>query len=249
MTNLIFSAVGNPVLTSDHYDKDNHWRFTKPERNYKTIVCCYKDEFTPEEGTYDEMYRDKGYKWQIVNKFLQQHDCSQYEYVAFFDDDVITDIQSVNRAIDIAKRNDFKLFQMSMKHGSESAHGILWQDEQLVWSRTNFVEGMGTFFHSSLLPCLTDFFKLHDARTGWGLDVIFGPMTKTTPAVIHEVSMFHPPEDFKGYSPSYYDTKVAVDEMNFILTDVYPRFMKMHYNEDVGAYSGGYHTIHEVMFK
>jgi hypothetical protein len=248
MSNLIFSAVGNPILFHDDYDKDNHYRFTKKERNYDTIICCYND-FVPEDNSYDVIYHDKGFKWQIVNKFLQMFDYSDYEYVAFFDDDVITDIQSINRAIEIAKQNDFKLFQMSMKEGSESAHSILWQDKNLIWSKTSFVEGMGTFFHSSILHCLVDFFKIHDAKTGWGLDIIFGMITKTTPVVIHEVSMFHPPKDFGGYSPSYYDNTEAMNELNYILNDVYPRYMKMKYNEDTGPYAGSHNAIYEVMNK
>lgn len=250
MTNLIFCAVGNPVLTCDFYDSENHWRYNKPHRNYNTVVCNYKtDGFEPDENTYDVKYYDTGYKWQIVNRFLQNFDYSDYEYVGFFDDDVITDIQSLNRAFEIAKENDFKLFQMSMKSGSESSHSILSQDTSLYYSRTNFVEGMGCIFHSSLIPILLDFWTLHECKTGWGLDIVFGAITKITPAVIHEVSMFHPPSSFKGYSPSYYNTREAVDEMNYILNSVYPQFMKKRYDENTGPYTGGHSTIYEAVLR
>ena len=250
MTNLIFCAVGNPILTCDDYDKDNHWRLNKPYRNYETVVCNYKtDGFEPDDNTYDVKYYDTGYKWQLVNRFLQNFTYEDYEYIGFFDDDVITDIQSLNRAFEIAKDKDFKLFQMSMKSGSESSHSILLQDSNLMYSRTNFVEGMGCIFHNSLIPILLDFWTLHECKTGWGLDIIFDAITKTIPAVIHEVSMFHPPADFKGYTPSYYNNSVAVEEMNHILYNVYPQFMKKRYNENTGPYTGGYSSVYETVYK
>ena len=43
MSNVIFCPVGIPLNFHDAYDKENHWRFTKEHRNYKTIVYQYKD--------------------------------------------------------------------------------------------------------------------------------------------------------------------------------------------------------------
>ena len=248
MTNLIFCAVGNPILFHDGYDRDAHWRYSLPERNYKTVVCNYND-FQPEENTYDIIYKDVGYKWQLVKNFLSNFDYSEFEYIGFFDDDIISDISNINRALEIAKNNNLLLFQPSMKQGSESSHSILLQNEALSYSITNFVEGMGCFIHVSLMPILQKFFEVHDARTGWGLDIILSPLMKTRGSVIHQSSIFHPPKDYKGYTPSYYDTSTAVEEMNYILSTVYPFLMKDIYGEDVGPYTQSHNRIYETIYK
>jgi len=238
---IIFCAAGIPVHTYEQeYDKDNHWRYTKPHRQYDTIVYKYKD-YDIEPNTYDYLVEGvKGFKWQIAYKFLTEFDFSNYEYVAFFDDDVITDIQSINRAINIAKENDFKLFQLSTVDGSEHTHQILFQNKDLRWSTTNFVEGMGPFFHVSLIPALLEFWKYHEVKSGYGFDILYTSITNTKAAVIHEVSMFHPPKSFYGYVPKYYDNSAAEQEMYHILVDVYPKFMKGYYNVDTGPFNRQY---------
>lgn len=246
---LIFCAVGNPIgFYPEAYDSSNHWRYTKPERLYDTVVYQYRDTII-EPDTYDHLRQAKGFKWQIAKQFLHEFDYHGYEYIGFFDDDVITDIQNVNLAIETAHHRGFKLFQMSMKAGSESSHGILRQDIGLEYSRTNFIEGMGCFFHISLIPILLDFWKLHDVKTGWGFDVLFSPITKEQGAVIHQATMFHPPANFNGYTPSYYDTSEAFDEMRHVLSVVYPKFMKHTYNEDVGHYGDAYNKVFDIKFK
>ena len=72
---------------------------------------------------------------------------------------------------------------------------------------------------------------MHDVKSGWGFDLILSAITKERCGVIHEVSMYHPGK------PSYYDKSDAFEEMYHILNDVYPKFMKEYYNEDVGPYN------------
>jgi hypothetical protein len=59
---------------------------------------------------------------------------------------------------------------------------------------------------------------------------------------MHEVSMYHPGK------PSYYDKSAAMREMDMILCDVYPRFMKDKYNEDVGGFNES-QTVFEMTMK
>lgn len=219
--NLIFVAVGNPIEFHDAYDRENHWRYTKPERNYEVMVAQYGD-YEPDPETYDIYVKFKGPKWMIVKQFLDAFDdiAYDYEYVSFFDDDLITDIQSINRSYEIARQNKIKLFQLSTLAGSASAHYILHQDKTLSYSRTNFIEGMSPTFHTSLIPILREFMRRHEVKSGWGFDLILGSITRQIPAVIHEVSVYHPDKQ------SYYDTSAAQAEMNHILHDVYPKFMK-----------------------
>lgn len=232
MKSLIFCAVGNPMLFCNAYRHEDHWRFNYNNRQYETVIYQYKD-FSIEPPSYDYIYQAKGFKWQIARKFMSEFDYSKYEYIGFMDDDLITDYQSINRALDIAREHDLKLFQISTISGSESTHRILHQKKGIKYSTTNFIEGMGPFFHITLMPKMKKLFEYHDFRSGWGLDIIYSPMMKEKAGVIHEVSMYHPPK------PSYYDKVDAHNEMIHILHDIYPKFMKDTYNEDVGPYTEG----------
>lgn len=230
MSNVIFVPVGIPLSYHDSYDKDNHWRSVKTSRNYTVAAYTYSD-FQPEPNTYDILVKDKGYKWELAKHFLETFDYTEYEYIGFWDDDLVTDIHSVNRAIEIATKNDFKLFQLSTISGSDSTHTILHQDLSKSFSETNFNEGMGQFVHSSLIPIMLQFFKHHKVKSGWGFDLIMSSICKEKCAVIHEVSMYHPAK------PSSYDKGLAHKEMNDILNWVYPNFMKDQYGENVGPYT------------
>jgi hypothetical protein len=242
MRNVIFCPVGIPLNYHDAYDKDNHWRKTNGiQRNYETVVYQYKD-FDIEPNTYDQLVRDTGFKWDLAKHFLDTFDYRDYDYIGFWDDDLVTDIQSVNRALEIATKKDIKMFQMSTIAGSESTHRILHQVPGYSYSLTNFNEGMGGFFHSSLIPILLDFWNYHEVKSGWGFDIILAPIMKQKAGVMHEVSMYHPNR------PSYYDKSAAFAEMGKILGEVYPKFMKDRYNEEVGPYSES-QTEYEFTFK
>lgn len=227
---LIFCAVGNPLFYCNAYNDEDHWRRTKNPRDYETIVYQYKD-FYLEPNTYDFIHRAEGYKWQIARKFLKEFDYSKYEYIGFMDDDLITDYQSVNRGLQIARENDIKLFQLSTIKGSESTHKILHQQYGIKFTLTNFLEGMGPFIHQSMMPTFVNLFDYHDFKSGWGFDIILSPILKTYAGIIHEVGMFHPARK------SYYDKTAAFEEMDLILQKIYPKFMKDKYNEEVSAYN------------
>jgi hypothetical protein len=239
--NLIFCPVGIPVAFHENYDIDNHWRYTKGlTRHYETVVC-ERDGFVAEPNTYDRLIRGSGFKWDIVKAFLDTTDVSGYEYVGFWDDDLITDIQSVNRAIELAQQQGAKLFQLSTLEGSASTHQILHQQIGKKYSMTNMIEGMGPFIHTSLIPVLQEFWTHHRVQSGWGFDILLSPITKSRAMVVHEVSMFHPDK------PSYYDKSTAFAEMDTVLTKVYPAFMAAKYGEIVGPYSDP-QTEHEFAF-
>ena len=247
--NIIFCPVGIPVYNHPtEYDKDNHWRYVKPERLYETFVYQYKDDFEPELGTYDHIAKGSGFKWEIVKKFLDNIDYTKYEYVGFFDDDVITDIDSVNYAISLAHDRNIKMFQLSLLEGSERTHRVVFQDTLLKYSITNFNEGMGCFIHSSLIPILLEFYNFHQPKSGFGLDCIMCHIMKQKAAVIHSKSMYHPPANFYGYTPHYYDVSEAMNEMSHIFKNVYPKFMKQVYNEDTGPFNVP-QTVFEIVMK
>lgn len=227
MRNLIFTAVGQPVDFHVAYDRENHWRFNKPNRLYEIVASQY-GEYTPESDTYNFLETFSGPKWVIVKQFLDKWGddlVKNYDYVGFFDDDLVSDIKNINRGFELAQEHGFKLFQYSTLAGSASAHHILHQNPSLSYTRTNFIEGMSTTVHTSLIPVLRDFFdNYHQAVSGWGFDLILGSILRTIPAVIHEASVYHPANQ------SYYDTSEAIKEMHHILYSVYSKFMTDKYS-------------------
>ena len=226
---MIFVPVGTPIAFHPAYDANNHWRLTKPSRNYEVIAYTY-NKFDPEPGTYDILIRDKGFKWELARHFLETFDYRDYDYIGFWDDDLITDIQSINTGIELATKHNLKMFQLSTIAGSESSHGILHQDKMKGLSITNFNEGMGQFVHSSLIPIILEFWKYHKVESGWGFDLIMSAITKEKCGVIHQTSMYHPAKH------SAYDKSAASREMHHIINEVYPKFMKEYYGEDVGPF-------------
>lgn len=243
MRNVIFVPVGIPLEFHEAYDKDNHWRVCKPSRNYEVVAYNYND-FTPEPGTYDMIVKDKGFKWDLAKHFLDTFDYREFDYIGFWDDDLVTDIQSVNRALEIAKQQDMKLFQMSTIAGSASSHNVLHQNPSWSWSKTNFIEGMAPWFHSSMIPILLEFWKYHQVYSGWGFDMVFTGICQEHAGVIHEVSMYHPDRE------SNYDKTAAFNEMVDILENKYPLFMKEYYGLTDKAeidWTGG--QGHEAVFE
>ena len=126
---------------------------------------------------------------------------------------------------------DIKLFQLSLNDDSEKQHTVTFQDHSIKFALTNFVEGMGPFVHVSLMPAFVEFWKYHEVKSGWGFDIVMSSILKAKTAVIHEVSMHHVPK----HNP-YYDKSVAFAEMYDIMNNVYPKFMKEYYNEEVEAH-------------
>jgi hypothetical protein len=225
MRNLIICPVGSPLTFDSRFDEYNHWRYLKTDKNYEVIVFQYSD-YVPETGTYDMLIKQSGFKWSIVNKFLRDFDYTQYNYIGFFDDDLITDIDNLNRAFDIAYKNDLKVFQLSLTNDSDVFYPILRHKEDVKYTKTNFIEVMGPILHSSVIPVCLELWEKYDIFSGWGFDKVLCDLIKEDAAVIHASQMFHPKK------VSSYDKTKAFAEMDKLLYDVFPKFMKDKYNED-----------------
>ena len=240
--NVIVVPVGIPLNYHENYDKDNHWRSTKgEERDYSVVAYSYND-CPVEDDSYDIIQKDTGFKWEMVKHFLETYDYRDYEYIGFWDDDLVTDIKNVNRGLEIAKEENIKIFQLSTMHGSECSHNILHQDTSMKYSLTNFNEGMAVFIHSSLIPKILKFMEYHDVKSGYGFDWILSSITKEKCGVIHAASMYHPGRH------TTYDVTDANKEMAHIFSDVYPKFMKEVYDEDIKSFVPEY-KLHEVTLR
>lgn len=222
---LIFCPVGNPLSFDDRFDKDNHWRHVNENRLYETFVFQYSD-FKPESSTWDQLLEEKGFKWSLTKEFLKNFDYSNYEYIGFMDDDLITDIHNINSALTTAHQTNSKIFQLSLTPDSDAFFSILKHKFDVKYSKTNFVETMGMFIHTSLMPIVLEFWNEYDIYCGWGFDKVLCDITKTDATVIHSSQMFHPKKT------SSYDKSEAFKEMDKVLYEITPKFMRDKYNEE-----------------
>lgn len=242
---LIICPVGNPITYNDVYRKDYHWRYTNTNcyRQYDTLVVSYND-YIPEENSYDFRLEMKGHKWQIIKKIPEIFDVTPYDYIAAVDDDLITDIQSFNFGINLARMYDFKLWQLSMVEGSGIIYDCLKQNKQWLASKTNFIEMGSPFFRQDYFHKAVDFFKELDFTVGWGIDKVFCDVLDTTANVVHAASIYHPPNTIK---PSYYDQKEAMREMNHMIYNVYPRIMRDKYNKPDWKFKDEQSTLEVIL--
>lgn len=238
---LIICPVGCAMTFHEKYDKENHWRYTnKLERNYETLIAVYND-FEPEPNSYDHMIRIAGHKWQIIRSIPFLFDLSKYSYIACVDDDLITDIQSFNYGIDLALKHDFALWQLSMIEGSGIIYRCLMQNQNWDYSETNFIEMGSPFFRLDIFHKVIDFMnEIEHFEVGWGLDKMFCQFLDCYANVVHHKSIYHPPNSIK---PSYYDQKVAMDEMMYMINHVYPRIMHDKYNKKNWCFIDSQRTI------
>jgi hypothetical protein len=232
MTNLIITPVGCDITFHDAYDKENHWRFTdKANRVYETLAVVYND-YVPPENTYDHIIHLKAHKWQIVRALAMGRvdgfdlDLTKYDYIGCVDDDLVTDIQSFNVGLLFAKINDFRIWQLSMLEGSGIIYDCLKQNKDWLYSTTNFVEMGSTFFRQDKFQEVVKFFDELDFQVGWGIDKVWCDVLNTTANVVHAASIYHPPNTIK---PSYYSQAMAMQEMNDMISNVYPKVMAQVY--------------------
>lgn len=223
---LIITPTGCNMMFDDAYDKNNHWRYTKPERTYDTCVVVFKEDFVPEPKTYDMIIRKKGLKYKLIPQVADMIKWEDYDYIGCWDDDYATDIQSVNRALAIARQFDFRLFQMSVT--SYNTFPCLVQNKDFIFTETNFIESGVPFFRNDIFRKFLDFLRDYNYRESeWGIDKILCYLFQASAHVVHDVSIKHMRPD-----ESWYDKANAFDEMDYLMTDFFPKYMKEKFNID-----------------
>lgn len=212
---LIICPSGNPIP-----DFNDHWRWNHPDRSYETHVVCYND-FVTDTRSYDQLHFMKGMKWAIAKQLLKTIDYTQYEYVGFLDDDLLITRDSLNKSLGIAAATEAKIFQISVDKDSDCSYNILYQNENLIFSETNFVEIMAPFIHTSILPTVQKFWDKYDINTGWGFDSVLCNIVNEKALVIHSHNMIHPKK-----LVSDYDKAPAFVEQHLVMYQIYPQFMQ-----------------------
>lgn len=228
---LIITPTGCPMFFDDEYDKENHWRYNKPNRTYEVCVIGFKEQYSPEEGSYDYYFRyPVRYKWKELPRLLnflidKGVDWRNYDYIGYWDDDYCTDIQSVEKALAIARRFDMRIFQQALK--SWTVYPCLEHNPDWIFASTNFTE-MGVPFYrmdifKKVLTLLTDYVY---NESEWGIDKVMCDYIGNTAHVIHESTIKHMRRE------SWYDKTNAFKEMEYLMTVWFPDYMKKKFGTE-----------------
>jgi hypothetical protein len=227
---LIIVPTGGPVpFAPNLFSDQSHWRHVGNERNYEVHVYNYNN-YDIEPGTYDHITYKQGLKWQIVRDAVQSVDYQQYEYIGFWDDDVVTSNDSLNTAITTAFSAGAKVWQMSTYKdgaGFGGLYHLLVNRPNVNYTVVPHVEGQCPFVHSSLIPMFRKYIDFWKPTYGWGFDVTLAAALGVQPMCIHKTWMFH-----KRSGPTRYDVDASVDEYCKII-DGFGDWMKYAYDVDV----------------
>ena len=224
--NLVLVPVGTPIdkfINRSRYPMsvDQHWRSPGAERNYGILAVQYGD-FEPEAGTYDVLIKHRGYKWELVKAFQDYIDYRKWNYIGFYDDDLLIDAISMSRSFEFAETRGFQAFQVSLAPGSESQFRCTRNRPYLSYSTTNFIESMAPVFHRSVMDGVLKLLNAYEVRSGWGMDIVMAEYLKLEPKIIHALQMFHPPRPDTG---STYSKSAAAEEMHYVFDVAFPKLM------------------------
>ncbi|WP_428410150.1 hypothetical protein [Hyphococcus sp.] len=143
---LMVSRIGKKSL-------HDRWLCPAAERAYDVALSSY-DETVPEaggEGVFFE-YRP-GRKVEGYDGFLRDRRSlwTGYKYICFFDEDLETDADNLNRMFDLCASHDLKIAQPALTHDSYFTYGALLQQPEWSLRYVNFVEMMCPVFRADIL--------------------------------------------------------------------------------------------------
>lgn len=231
---LIIAPIGCDPYFDDAYDKENHWQYTKPERTYELLAIVYNDYDLPKDR-YDHIIHAKGRKWNLIPEICKEFNWQDYDYIGCWDDDYATDIESVNIALQIARENDFRVFQQSVT--SWNTYPCLVNDPKLLYTETNFVEVGVPFFRNDIFRKLLRFLNDYNypETTSWGLDKVLCYYLQNTAHVVHASTIKHMKEETTAYTKEQ-----GFKEMDYLMRDFFPKYMKEKFNIDYSYFDRQY---------
>jgi hypothetical protein len=221
---LIITPTGCEPFFDDEFDKENHWTFRKPDRSFDVEAVIFND-YSPLPEQFDRRQYIKGRKWAMLPYVASSIYWEDYDYIGYWDDDYCTDIQSVELALKVARENDMRMFQQSLT--SWTVYPILTHNPQFIWAETNFIELGVPFFRNDIFRKVLRFFQDYTpGEAEWGMDKVMCFYLQQTAHVIHASKVKHMRRE------SYYDKTKAFAEMDYLMKDWFPKYMKEKFNLD-----------------
>lgn len=221
---LIITPTGCAPFFDDAYDKENHWTFKKPGRSFDVVSVIFND-YIPQPNQFDKALHIKGRKWSMLPSIVKELAWEDYDLIGYWDDDYCTDIQSVERALQLARSFDMRMCQMSLT--SWTVYPILEHNPEFLFTETNFIELGVPLFRNDIFRKVIRFFEDYTpGEAEWGMDKVMCYYLQQTAHVIHDVSIKHMRRE------SYYDKTKAFAEMDHLMKDWFPKYMKEKFGVD-----------------
>ncbi len=143
--------------------------FWGANRLYDIAVNDWTDSGTKWENV-EYAFAAPGHKWPGVQRNLSQIS-QQYDYYAFFDNDIEISTDEVNRLFHVGSALGLDLFQAALSAPSSASYKHLKQIPGSLVRMTSFVEiMMPVFSRWALERCLPSF---DESESGYGLDVLW----------------------------------------------------------------------------
>jgi hypothetical protein len=213
--NLVFVRAGDESL---HLS----WLNGTCDRNFDLFVSYYGSTPNKFRDNSDYYEQSEGLKYPEIFKCLliKKKVFDVYEAFWFPDDDLLSDVESVNKMFDLFKEYNLFLAQPALGNGSYFSHEIATATPGSRLRFTNFVEIMCPLFNRISLTILGPTFG--DSKSGWGLDAVWSHLLgnpKDRIAILDETPVIHS-RPFKG--GTFYDrcSEMGIDpgkEFNDVL--------------------------------
>ena len=161
--------------------------------NFDLMLSYYgkKEDYTDAFAT--AIHRFQGSKWEGLNDFMLNNAqlISQYRHIWLPDDDILTNVPTLNEFFEYVERENFALAQPSLDERSYFGHATTLQNRAFEFRETNFVEVMVPCFSSNALHAIKESFK--ETKSGWGLDFLWPKRVASLGKVgiIDRFSVFH----------------------------------------------------------
>jgi Protein of unknown function (DUF707) len=166
---LTIVRAGNGSLHPD-------WLAGRGSRSWDIVVSYYGDD--PDRFRAPDVTRidSKGPKWPALHTLLQAHPelIARYDYIWLPDDDLATDMDTINRLFATCAALRLEAAQPSLTWDSYSTHLVTLRHENTLLRFTNFVEVMAPCLSSAMLARALPFFA--ENISGWGIDFMWSKL-------------------------------------------------------------------------
>jgi hypothetical protein len=164
--NLVIVRAGDSSLHEG-------WISGAENRNWDIVVNYFGHD--PHKFRREDLVRidSVGPKWSALHKLVQllRSDIAHYDFVWFPDDDLASDVQTVNRIFSFCRELHLQLAQPALSLDSFVSYPATFVNASFLLRFTNFIEIMAPVFSRQFLERCADSFG--ENLSGYGLDSLW----------------------------------------------------------------------------
>lgn len=159
-------------------DASLHPQYVNQYADFDVVLSYFGNDIQYDLRHIQYVHYCKGSKWEGLNAFFQANPSiwQAYDYIWLPDDDLSSDVDTINLFLQIAREEQFDLAQPALTHNSYWSFFITRQVKGLRYRLTNFVEVMAPLFRrDALVQCVGTF---AENKSGFGLDFLWRTLLK-----------------------------------------------------------------------